>query len=58
MDKKVLIADVEPDFCLLMQYYLLKKNCDVSIAHTVKNALYIIENKCPILSYLMKVLMR
>ena len=45
--KKVLIIDDEVDFCLLMQFYLSKKNCDVSISHTLKEGLGIIENNHP-----------
>ncbi len=37
--KKVLIIDDEVDFCLLMQFYLTKKNCEVSISHTLQNGL-------------------
>lgn len=37
--RKVLIIDDEVDFCLLMQFYLSKKNCDVSISHTLKDGL-------------------
>jgi DNA-binding response OmpR family regulator len=45
--KKVLIIDDEVDFCLLMQFYLSKKNCDVSISHTLHEGLGLIENKTP-----------
>lgn len=45
--KKVLIIDDEVDFCLLMQFYLSKKNCDVSISHTLHEGLGLIENKSP-----------
>lgn len=37
--KKVLIIDDEVDFCLLMQFYLSKKNCDVRISHTLHEGL-------------------
>ncbi len=37
--KKVLIIDDEVDFCLLMQFYLTKKNCEVSISHTLAEGL-------------------
>ena len=37
--KKVLIIDDEVDFCLIMQFYLSKKNCDVSISHTLHEGL-------------------
>ena len=50
MDKKkkqVLIIDDEVDFCLLMQFYLSKKNCEVSISHTLKDGLGSIRNKTP-----------
>lgn len=45
--KKVLIIDDEVDFCLLMQFYLTKKNCDVSFSHTLSEGLGLIENKTP-----------
>jgi DNA-binding NtrC family response regulator len=45
--KKVLIIDDEVDFCLLMQFYLQKKNCDVSISHTLSDGLGSIQNKIP-----------
>jgi len=45
--KKVLIIDDEVDFCLLMQFYLSKKNCDVSISHTLRDGLGLIQNKTP-----------
>ncbi len=37
--KKVLIIDDEVDFCLLMQFYLSKKNCEVSFSHTLHDGL-------------------
>ena len=37
--KKVLIIDDEVDFCLLMQFYLSKKNCDVTFSHTLHEGL-------------------
>lgn len=43
--KKVLIIDDEKDFCLLMQFYLSKKNCDVSISHTLREGLGIIAHE-------------
>jgi DNA-binding response OmpR family regulator len=45
--KKVLIIDDEVDFCLLMQFYLTKKNCDVQISHTLRDGLGIVENNTP-----------
>jgi DNA-binding response OmpR family regulator len=45
--KKVLIIDDEVDFCLLMQFYLSKKNCDVSISHTLREGLGLLQNKTP-----------
>lgn len=45
--KKVLIIDDEVDFCLLMQFYLSKKNCDVSISHTLRDGLGLVENSSP-----------
>ena len=45
--KKVLIIDDEVDFCLLMQFYLSKKNCDVSISHTLHDGLGLVHNSNP-----------
>jgi DNA-binding response OmpR family regulator len=45
--KKVLIIDDEVDFCLLMQFYLSKKNCDVSISHTLHDGLGLVHDKAP-----------
>ncbi len=45
--KKVLIIDDEVDFCLLMQFYLSKKNCDVSISHTLHDGLDLIRDQTP-----------
>ena len=45
--KKVLIIDDEVDFCLLMQFYLTKRNCEVSISHTLEDGLYELQSKNP-----------
>ena len=45
--KKVLIIDDEVDFCLLMQFYLTKKNCEVQISHTLRDGLGCIKNSNP-----------
>lgn len=45
--KKVLIIDDEVDFCLLMQFYLSKKNCEVSISHTLHDGLGLVHDKIP-----------
>ena len=45
--KKVLIIDDEVDFCLLMQFYLSKKNCDVSISHNLHDGLGQVRNGNP-----------
>ena len=45
--KKVLIIDDEVDFCLLMQFYLSKKNWDVSISHTLHDGLGLVQNNNP-----------
>ncbi|WP_207491816.1 response regulator [Aridibaculum aurantiacum] len=45
--KKVLIIDDEVDFCLLMQFYLSKKNCEVSISHTLQDGLGLLKNNEP-----------
>lgn len=45
--KKVLIIDDEVDFCLLMQFYLSKKNCDVRFSHTLQDGLMRVNNYLP-----------
>ena len=45
--KKVLIIDDEVDFCLLMQFYLTKRNCEVHISHTLRDGLGSIKNSHP-----------
>ena len=45
--KKVLIIDDEVDFCLLMKFYLAKKNCEVSISHNLHDGLELVEKKHP-----------
>lgn len=45
--KKVLIIDDEVDFCLLMQFYLTKKNCEVHISHTLRDGLGCIKDSHP-----------
>ncbi len=45
--RKVLIIDDEVDFCLLMQFYLSKKNCDVQISHTLKDGMGILKMNNP-----------
>ncbi len=45
--KKVLIIDDEVDFCLLMQFYLSKKNCEVSISHTLHDGLGSVQSNTP-----------
>ena len=45
--KKVLIIDDEVDFCLLMQFYLSKKNCEVSISHTLREGLGLVYDNVP-----------
>lgn len=45
--KKVIIIDDEVDFCLLMQFYLSKKNCEVSISHTLHDGLGLVQDKSP-----------
>lgn len=47
MKRKVLIIDDEIDFCLLIKYYLSKKNCDVSISHTLREGMSMVEKKHP-----------
>ena len=45
--KKVLIIDDEVDFCLLMQFYLSKKNCEVNISHTLQDGLMQVTDYSP-----------
>jgi DNA-binding response OmpR family regulator len=45
--KKVLIIDDEVDFCLLMQFYLTKRNCEVQISHTLRDGMGLLENNNP-----------
>ena len=45
--KKVIIIDDEVDFCLLVKFYLSKKNCDVSISHTLKGGLRLVHSSIP-----------
>lgn len=45
--KKVLIIDDEVDFCILMQFYLSKKNCEVSISHTLQEGLGLVYDNVP-----------
>ena len=45
--KKVLIIDDEVDFCVLMQFYLSKKNCEVSISHTLREGLGLVYDNVP-----------
>lgn len=45
--KKVLIIDDEVDFCTLMKFYLSKKNCDVTISHTLHDGLGLLHDKIP-----------
>lgn len=50
--RKVLIIDDEVDFCLLMQFYLSKKNCEVSISHTLRDGLGCVHNNIPDIVFL------
>ncbi len=43
----MLIIDDEVDFCLLMQFYLTKRNCDVQISHTLRDGLGYVEQSNP-----------
>ncbi len=45
--KKILIIDDEVDFCMLLKFYLTKKNCDVCISHNLHDGLELIENNHP-----------
>lgn len=38
--KKVFIIDDEVDLCMLMRAYFLRKNYEVSIAHTIDEAFF------------------
>ena len=45
--KKVLIIDDEVDFCMLLKFYLSKKNCDVCISHNLHDGLELVEDNHP-----------
>lgn len=45
--KKVLIIDDEVDLCLLMKTYFIRKNYEVSIAHTLKDGLMKLDETRP-----------
>ncbi len=45
--RKVIIIDDEVDFCLLVKFYLSKKNCDVIISHTLQGGLGLVKNNIP-----------
>jgi DNA-binding response OmpR family regulator len=45
--KKVIIIDDEVDFCLLMQFYLSKKNCEVVFSHNLRDGLGLVYNNIP-----------
>ena len=45
--KHVLIIDDDVDFCLLLKAYFLRKQCTVSIAHTVDDAWASIKQRAP-----------
>lgn len=45
--RKVIIIDDEVDFCLLVKFYLSKKNCEVSISHTLQGGLGLVHNNMP-----------
>jgi DNA-binding NtrC family response regulator len=40
--KKILIIDDETDLCLLLKDYFIRKNCDVSISHTLNEGLNLV----------------
>lgn len=45
--KKVLIIDDEVDLCLLLKNYLVKKDYDVYIAHTLKDGISKLDSVAP-----------
>jgi DNA-binding response OmpR family regulator len=47
MPKKVLIIDDEVDFCLLLKYYLSKRNCEVFISNTLHDGMNKLKNNLP-----------
>jgi CheY-like chemotaxis protein len=49
---KLLIVDDETDYCQILKNYFLKKNCEVSFSHTLKEALEILEHLHPDILFL------
>lgn len=49
---KVLIVDDEVDFCMLLKNYLIKKNFEVFIAHTLGEGLQMLNEKNPDILFL------
>lgn len=52
MPKKVLIIDDEPDACTLLQLHLEKKDCEVTIAHTMSDGIEKLVDREPDLVFL------
>ena len=51
-DKRVLIIDDETDFCLLIKNYLIKKNFEVFVSHTLKDGMDCLEKFKPDILFL------
>src|SRR2546430_14105490 len=49
---KLLIVDDETDYCQILKNYFLKKNCEVFLSHTLKEALEILEKLHPDILFL------
>jgi DNA-binding response OmpR family regulator len=49
---RILLIDDEEDYCLLMKSFFFARNCDVQIAHTLKEGLDFIETYNPEILFL------
>jgi DNA-binding NtrC family response regulator len=45
--KEVVIINADRDFCLLMQYYLQKRNCTVEYVSNIQDGLLLIDSMLP-----------
>lgn len=50
--QKVLIIDDEVDFCMIMQSYFSKKNCEVTITYTLMEGMQALNNIKPDILFL------
>lgn len=52
MKQKILIIDDETDFCLIMKNYFMKKGYEVSLAYTLKEGLFLLNEVRPDILFL------